>query len=131
MNLKLKVMIVLVFLIFITSLLSVGCGPQPRAIIGKIIYSGMQIGKVRVIAARPGKESIRSRYVIAMDNLGPYDLHVSTGTYTVSAYLDADYDGNQDPNEPSGYYDDDGDGKADEIVVRGEVTGIDITLHDP
>ena len=131
MNLKMGVIIVLVFITLIASLPSIGCGPQPRAIIGEIIYSGMPIGKVIVVATRPGKEGIRSRYVIAMNNLGSYDIRVSTGTYTVSAYIDTDYNKNQDPHEPSGYYDGDGDGEGDEIVVRGEVTGIDITLHDP
>jgi hypothetical protein len=66
-----------------------------------------------------------------MNNLGPYNARVRTGTYTVSAYIDTNYNNKQDPNEPLGFYDGDGDGKADEIVVKGEVSGIDITLHDP
>ena len=84
-----------------------------------------------MIATRPGEQGITSHYAIGMNNLGPYDIVVRTGTYTVSAYMDTNYDNKQEPNEPSGYYDGNGDGKADEIVVKGKVNGIDITLHDP
>ena len=91
----------------------------------------MQIGSVHVIATRPGEQGITSFYAIGMNTFGSYDLHVRIGTYTVSAYLDTNYDNKQEPNEPSGYYDGNGDGMPDEIVVKGEMVAIDITLRDP
>jgi hypothetical protein len=108
-----------------------GCTFQQRAIMGQIGYAGTQTGRVEVIATRPGEQGITSFYAILMNNLGPYNIRVRTGTYTVSAYTDTNYNDKQDPNEPFGFYDGDRDGKADEIVVKGEVSGIDITLHDP
>ncbi len=129
MNLKLGVITVLACLTLIP--LTGGCTFQQRAIIGQISYAGAHIGEVSVIATRPGEQGVTSFYAIGMNNLGPYDIHVRTGTYIISAYMDTDYDNKQDPNEPFGYYDGNGDGKADEIVVKGEVTSIDITLHDP
>ena len=108
-----------------------GCTFQQRAIMGQIGYAGTQTGRVEVIATRPGEQGITSFYAIGMNNLGPYDSVVRTGTYTVSAYVDTNYDNKQEPNEPFGFYDANGDGKADEIIVRGKVTGINITLRDP
>ena len=129
MNIKLGVITVLVCLTLIS--LAGGCTVQQRAIIGQISYAGTQVGQILVDATRPGEQGITSRYGIGMNNIGPYDMVVRTGTYTVSAYMDTNYDNKQEPNEPFGFYDANGDGKADEIVVKGEVTGIDITLHDP
>jgi hypothetical protein len=99
--------------------------------IGQISYAGTQVGQILVDAIRPGEQDITSRYGIGMDNIGPYDMVVRIGTYIISAYMDTNYDNKQDPNEPFGFYDANGDGKADEISVRGKVTGINITLHDP
>jgi len=99
--------------------------------IGQISYAGTQVGQILVDAIRPGEQDITSRYGIGMDNIGPYDMVVRTGTYIISAYMDTNYDNKQDPNEPFGFYDANGDGKADEIIVRGKVTGINITLRDP
>ena len=129
MNLKLGVITVAACLILI--LLVGGCTFQQRAIIGQISYAGTQVGQISVDATRPGEQGITSRYGIGMNNIGPYDMVVRTGTYTVSAYMDTNYDNKQGPNEPFGFYDANGDGKADEIIVRGKVTGINITLRDP
>jgi hypothetical protein len=129
MNLKLGVITVAACLTLIQ--LVGGCTFQQREIIGQISYAGTQVGQVKVIATRPGEQGITSFYAIGMNNIGPYDSVVRTGTYTISAYMDTNYDNKQKPNEPSGFYDGNRDGKADEIVVKGEVTGIDITLHDP
>jgi hypothetical protein len=62
----------------------------------------------------------------------PYTIRVLYyGTYTVSAYLDTNDNNEQEPDEPSGYYDGNGDGEPDEVFVDGEVTDIDITMRDP
>ena len=107
------------------------CTIQQRAIMGQIRYSGAQVGQVIVTATRPGEKGITSSYGIGMNNIGSYNMLVRTGTYTVSAYMDSNYNNRQDPDEPFGYYDGNKDNKADEIVVKGEITDIDITLHDP
>ena len=107
-----------------------GCTFQQRAIIGRISYTGTQTGDIKVLATRPGESGLKSFYAIVMRSPGTYDIHVRNGTYTVSAFVDTDYDNRQSANEPSGYYDSNGDGKADELTVRGEVTGIDFTLKD-
>ena len=129
MNLKLGVITVAACLTLI--LLVGGCTFQQREIIGQISYAGTQLGQVKVIATRPREQGITSFYAIGMNNLGLYDSVVRTGTYTVSAYVDTNYDNKQEPNEPFGFYDANGDGKADKIIVRGKVTGINITLRDP
>lgn len=105
---------------------------EPREIKGQIIYSGNGYGSIHVSAIRPGEEGIKSRYNIGMDRFdSDYHIIVRTGTYTVSAYMDTNYNHEQDSDEPSGFYDSNGDGIADEITVKGEVLGIDITLYDP
>jgi hypothetical protein len=118
-------------ILLIVVMLTGGCTPQPRAIMGRISYAGTQIGSVKVVAIRPGEQGVKSRYEVGMNDLGSYNMRVRTGTYTISAYMDTDYDNKQAPNEPFGYYDGNGDDKTDEIIVKGEVTGIDIMLHDP
>jgi hypothetical protein len=107
-----------------------GCSPEPRAILGQINYGGMKTGTVYITGQRPGETGILSSYTVST-GIGPYDMRVRTGTYTVSAYMDINDDFKQGADEPSGFYDGNKDGKPDKVVVRGEVSGIDLTLYDP
>ena len=54
------------------------------------------------------------------------------GTYYLTSHFDADDSGGPpDPGEPESWYDGDGDGQPDPVVVGGSaVTGIDISLGD-
>lgn len=124
--------LILLCVFILTLLTSVSsCTPQPRAILGQIQYSGLHRGDISVVAVRPNEVGITSSYTIGLTRLGPYDIRVRTGTYTVSAYMDVNYNNRQDADEPSGIYDANGDNMPDEIIVKGEVTDIDIILLDP
>jgi hypothetical protein len=110
----------------------IGCTVRIRSISGQIYYSGEKNGRVHLIAIRPGEEGVASRYGTSRQDLGPgdYIINVRTGTYTVFAYMDTNFDGEQSLDEPAGFYDLNGDDEPDKIVVKGEVTGIDITLQE-
>ncbi len=66
---------------------------------------------------------------------GPYTIsNVTDSTYLLSAFMDLGDDmGAPQPNEPSGAYDQNGDGKGDEVAMKDGkgLTGIDITIRDP
>ena len=111
-----------------------GCGIQPGAILGEIHYDGIKTGEVTVTAQRVGKTGRFSVYNVSTGRkLGAYDMRLRrTGeTYTVSAYMDINNNNKQDADEPTGFYDNNKDGIPDEVVVKGEVSNINITLIDP
>ncbi len=65
---------------------------------------------------------------------GPYELHgLKDGTYTIYAFVDLDDDGAPRGNEPYGWYDQDGDDRADDVVVEGGASarGLAVTIAQP
>lgn len=109
--------------------------PVPRTISGRISYEGniQPTHQIIVVAGRQGEQNPAYSAVIRQPGL--YTIsNVTDATYTIFAFMDVGDDmGPPQPNEPAGYYDADGDGKGDVVVLKDgkPLTGIDITLRDP
>jgi hypothetical protein len=103
---------------------------KTNSISGTIFYPGPERGNF-ILNLIPVNSSLRGGITGPMDSSAQsYSSYVlETGTYTVSVFLDINLNGTDDPGEPSGIYDADGDGKPDEVRIKGKVTGIDITLY--
>ena len=117
-----------------TNSTTVSTASQTRIISGAISYSGSvtPIHQIVIVANRVGEQS--PAYSVVIKQLGPYTIGgVTDGTYSLSAFMDLGDDmGPPGANEPSGFYDLNGDGKADEVVMKDGkgLTGINVTLRD-
>lgn len=105
---------------------------------GTITYEGkLPLEKIVVNAFVDTHDSpVAEASIVAVgDNYVTYlieDLPVNT--YYVSAFIDKAEDGGPPlPDEPMGWYDNDGDGTPDAIQVQGDdsISDINITLEDP
>ena len=106
----------------------------PRTISGRISYAGsiQPTHQIVVVAVRQGEQA--PAYSATVRQPGPYTLsNVTDATYQVTAFMDLGDDmGPPQPNEPTGAYDANGDGKPDEVIVKDgkAMTGIDIAIRD-
>ncbi len=113
-----------------------GPGPfPPRSINGQVSYTGsVKPGhQIIVVATRTGEQS--PAYSAIIKQPGTYQIsNISDATYKIFVFIDLGDDmGPPQANEPSGYYDPNGDGTADDVIIKDgkPVSGVDITLRDP
>ena len=102
---------------------------------GVTYYYGSIAGTHEIlIAAHPDPAQNPEASVHILSPGGAYALTgLQDGTYYLSAFLDVDDSGGgpPGPGEPEAWYDADGDGTPDPVVVTGgNITGIDIYLGD-
>ena len=106
-----------------------------RTISGTVSYSGnvKSSHQIIIVANRMGEQT--PAYSVILRNPGPFSISdVTDATYTLIAFMDLGDDmGPPGADEPSGFYDGNGDGKADVVIMtEGKgLAGIDITLTDP
>lgn len=117
-----------------TGVAATAAAPQARTLSGSVAYSGSKAPhQVVIVATRVGEQA--PAYSAVIRQLGAYSIpNVADGTYVVSAFMDMGDDmGPPGADEPSGVVDKDGDGKADQIVVKDGKgpAGLDIALRDP
>ncbi|MBI2847893.1 MAG: hypothetical protein HY662_01060 [Chloroflexi bacterium] len=109
--------------------------PQARTISGRISYAGTisPTHQIVIVAGRVGEQS--PAYSTVLKQPGTYTIsNLTDASYNIFAFMDLGDDmGAPLPNEPSGYYDSNGDGKGDQVImIDGKgITQIDITLNDP
>lgn len=115
---------------------AVAKGPT-ASIIGNVTYSGSISGshpiKIAAWTAFPPTSPPAGETTIAQPG-GSYILTwLFDGSYFVTAFLDANDNGECDEGEPEGQYDADADGNPDSVSVSGGgmVIGVDIVLEDP
>jgi len=126
-------------LLLLTFLL--GCGseesstPQANTISGTISYTGTvnPTHQIVVFAIRVGEQD--PAYYTVINEPGSYTIsNVTDASYYVHAFMDLGDDmGAPEADEPGGYYDSDGDGERDTVVMTDDkgLTNIDVTLQDP
>jgi hypothetical protein len=103
-----------------------------QTIAGSITYSGdLGSGVIIVVASLVGSNGPPA-YSAVLNAAGPYALTgVADGEYIVQAFLDEGNDrGAPENDEAQGFYDPNGDGTPDAVVIAGGVglLAIDITL---
>lgn len=110
--------------------------PASRSVSGEISYAGAARAnhKIIVVANRVGEQGAPA-YSTSISGPGPFILlNVTDSTYNVFAFIDLGDDmGAPKPDEPAGWYDANGDGTPDAVVVQNgrPVTAVNITLRDP
>lgn len=96
----------------------------PATITGQVSYGGAAMGPIHVTATQV--EDSAFVYTTTINAPGPYSIDVLlAGTYTLTAYLDANSNGQQEPTEPVAIY------PANPVAVAsaGQVVGgIDLSL---
>ena len=109
--------------------------PPLRTISGKVSYTGTikPTHQIIVVANRSGEQS--PAYSVILQKPGSFTFsNVSDASYSIFAFMDMGDDmGPPQSNEPSGYYDQNTDGKSDQVIIQDGkgIAGIDITLKDP
>ena len=106
--------------------------PTDETIAGSITYSGdLGSGVIIVVASLVGSDGPPA-YSAVLNAAGPYALTgVGDGEYILQAFLDEGNDrGAPENDEAQGFYDPNGDGTPDAVVIAGGVglIAIDITL---
>ena len=112
--------------------------PTPPAgyISGQVTYLG-SIAAGRPIHVEAHANQPGGSVVGAVDVPGPggaYKIeHVAQGTYFVRVWLDANDNSNPDWTDPNAWYDANGDGAPDPVILAGgaPVIGIDVSVIDP
>jgi hypothetical protein len=108
--------------------------PPARVITGVVTYAGTakSLHQIIVVASRSGEQSPAFSTVIKQP--GTYTISgVTDGSYFLSGFMDMGDDmGPPGATEPFGYYDANGDGRTDEVVMNGGkgLAGINIDLQD-
>ena len=108
--------------------------PAARLIKGTVSYAGSvnPTHQIIVVATRVGEQAPASSTVLKQP--GAYTLsNISDGSYSILAFMDLGDDmGAPEANEPSGFYDPNGDGMDDKVEMTGgqSVSNIDIVLKD-
>ena len=106
-----------------------------RNISGNVTYNGTinPIHQIVVVVSRIGEQN--PAYSIVLQQPGAYTIgNVSDASYNIFAFMDLGDDmGPPQVSEPSGYYDSNGDGQGDPVIMAGgkSIAGINITLLDP
>jgi hypothetical protein len=109
--------------------------PPNRAITGQVTYAGnvKPAHQIIIVVMRKGEQA--PAYSAVISKPGSYTINnVADAIYTAFAFMDLGDDmGSPQPNEPSGYYDANGDGKGEDIIMQDGkgLNGIDILLADP
>jgi hypothetical protein len=109
-----------------------GCATRgaPMDVSGKVIYAGSQTGTIRLTFKGPVAPQTLT-FLVDDQWKGSFSYHliVLQGTYSLSAYLDTNRDNKQQPDEPSGSFDANGDARPDKLLATGKVIA-DVTLTD-
>jgi hypothetical protein len=108
--------------------------PASGSISGTITYDGSYDADHEVLVSAHLSLNGSPVASVHIDGPGVYSLaEISDGSYYISAFLDIHDRGGGPPDagEPVGWYDADGDGNPDQVIINGSnMSGIDITMED-
>ena len=125
-----RIAVLVSVLLFGLAVASCGTRISQSQIVGTFYYSGTRIGTIYLTAQGANTSNTTSNYEDGNLRAASYQILVPKGTYIVSAYLDVNGDSKQNPDEPSGFYDEDQDGKPDEVTVNVITQAANVTLND-